>query len=249
VAARAPARQPHPAPEPGTDPPAATAPPAAAPGEPISDDEAFAALIARWDEAPADRHWPAAEDLTEPRRPRRAGRPGLPPPVGPADLGGVIAPGAPGVPRRSGPPGPSGLPDVSAFPGPEPAADTPDGAADDRPRDGAQPPAGGADLAAAPANRFVSDAQGNAEDDNHYIPPPAPPAPRMRPMTRLALGSIALGVAILVVPTLLHRATTATREVTGVLLILSGVGVLVARMSDRPPTDLDDGPDDNGAVL
>ncbi|WP_051105595.1 hypothetical protein [Parafrankia discariae] len=84
-------------------------------------------------------------------------------------------------------------------------------------------------------------------DDDHYVPPPPPPVPKLRPVTRWALGSIALGVAILVVPTLIGLNQSRSQDVAGVLLILGGVGTLVARMGDRPPTDFD-GPDD-GAVV
>ena len=69
----------------------------------------------------------------------------------------------------------------------------------------------------------------------------------MKPVTRLALSSIALGLAILFVPTFVGYRASSTQDVTGVLLILGGVGTLVAKMGERPPTD-SDGPDD-GAVI
>ncbi|MCK9921288.1 hypothetical protein MXD61_05125 [Frankia sp. AgPm24] len=84
-------------------------------------------------------------------------------------------------------------------------------------------------------------------DDDHYVPPPPPPLPRIRPVTRWAIGSIALGVVFLMVPSLIGFNQSRSQDVAGVLLILGGVGTLVARMGDRPPTD-PDGPDD-GAVL
>jgi hypothetical protein len=87
------------------------------------------------------------------------------------------------------------------------------------------------------------------EADDYYIPPPPPRVPRPRPVTVLALGAIALGVVVLAVPALVARATSNTaQEILGVLLILGGVGLLVARMGDRPPTDDDNWPDD-GAVV
>ncbi|WP_238439271.1 DUF308 domain-containing protein [Frankia nepalensis] len=83
--------------------------------------------------------------------------------------------------------------------------------------------------------------------DDHYVPPPPPKAPRIRPVTRLAVGAIVLGVVILLIPELFSLAVGGSQEIAGVLLILGGVGVLVARMGDRPSTD-EEGPDD-GAVL
>jgi hypothetical protein len=85
-------------------------------------------------------------------------------------------------------------------------------------------------------------------DDGHYVPPPPPRAGRIRPATAVAVLAIVLGIAVLALPELVAQVTnTATQEVTGVLLILGGVGSLVARMADRAPDD--DDPDDDGAVI
>ncbi|WP_052710667.1 DUF308 domain-containing protein [Pseudofrankia sp. DC12] len=87
------------------------------------------------------------------------------------------------------------------------------------------------------------------EEDDHYVPPPPPRAPWPRPLTWVAIAAIVLGVVVLAVPALVAQATSSsTQEVLGVLLILGGVGGLVARMGERPPTDDDNWPDD-GAVL
>ncbi|ABW11265.1 conserved hypothetical protein [Parafrankia sp. EAN1pec] len=132
------------------------------------------------------------------------------------------------------------------------ADDEADRAGNSRGRDNRSPLDGIAGLDAAvraafgTAGRDAPEYPG-ADDDDHYVPPPPPPVPKLRPVTRWALGSIALGVAILVVPTLIGLNHSRSQDVAGVLLILGGVGTLVARMGDRPPTDFD-GPDD-GAVV
>ncbi len=88
-----------------------------------------------------------------------------------------------------------------------------------------------------------------APDDpsDHYEPPPPPPVPRMQPTTRWALCSIALGVAILLVPTMAGIDHGTPYDAGGVVLVLGGVATLVLRMRDRPPTDSADG--DDGAVV
>jgi hypothetical protein len=85
-------------------------------------------------------------------------------------------------------------------------------------------------------------------DADHYVPPPPPRAGWVRPVTGLALLAIALGVVVLALPEIVSAVTSSvTQEVVGVVLVLGGVGLLVARMGDRRPDD--DDPDDNGAVL
>jgi hypothetical protein len=126
-------------------------------------------------------------------------------------------------------------------------------------RAGPAPTSTGPGPAPAGGGRFVGDtAAGNpfdgpvpdgpgAFDEDHYTPPPPPPVPRMRPVTRWALGSIALGVAILFAPAMFGFERDGSNDVVGVFLILGGVGTLVARMGERRPTGAD-GPDD-GAVV
>lgn len=75
------------------------------------------------------------------------------------------------------------------------------------------------------------------DDDNHYLPPPAPPAPRWRTVTKAATAAIAVGVLFLVaVPVgLVTDGQLAT--VTGVVLILGGVVSLVLHLGDEPRDD------------
>ncbi len=77
--------------------------------------------------------------------------------------------------------------------------------------------------------------------DEHFVPPPAPPLPRLRPSTVAGLAAIALGIVILVTGW-----DGGSLSLLGVLAIAVGVGILVWHMKDGPPTD--SGWDD-GAVL
>ncbi|MCK9928727.1 hypothetical protein MXD62_16350 [Frankia sp. Mgl5] len=241
---------------------------------PAADEAAFLELIARFDQEPppGERLWPAAEDIDEPRRPsviiiRPAGRqPDGMPPDGRHLAGDDTDPGT----ERTEPASPLGRGTDGAAPvdldgssedrpnagtgrqGEAGADDEADRAGNSRGRDNRSPLDGIAGLDAAvraafgTAGRDAPEYPG-ADDGDHYVPPPPPPVPKLRPVTRWALGSIALGVAILVVPTLIGLNQSRSQDVAGVLLILGGVGTLVARMGDRPPTDFD-GPDD-GAVV
>ncbi|THJ74512.1 hypothetical protein E7Y31_10970 [Candidatus Frankia alpina] len=182
-----------------------------------ADDAAFLDLIAHFDDEPETRRWPAVEDIGDTRRPTVII---LRPPFEPSDLP---------------------TPDDHTNPG-----------LNEAPPPGLNPPGIGGGGSADPADFVVIDLGGSTDAPadpayDHYVPPPAPPLPRIRPVTRWALGSIALGVVFLVVPTLIGFNQSRAQDVSGVLLILGGVGTLVARMSDRPPSDFD-GPDD-GAVI
>ncbi|WP_054566715.1 hypothetical protein [Frankia sp. R43] len=235
---------------------------------PATDEAAFLDLVARFHEEPAgsEQSWPAAEDLDEPRRSpiiiiRPSGRrpDGMPPDgrhLAEDDPGERTIPPSPAAPSSSTSPSPFTGGDVDRAPTGE--ADRDRDGDRDRDRDGDTPPSGSrpGDIdrldeavraALRPAGGADPFSAGEDSDEDHYIPPPAPPIPRMRPGTRWALGSIALGVAILVVPSLIGMVQARSRDVAGVLLILGGVGTLVARLGDRPPTDFD-GPDD-GAVV
>lgn len=87
---------------------------------------------------------------------------------------------------------------------------------------------------------------GPAPDDpeDHFQPPPPPPIPFPAPGTLGAVLMLALGALLLVAPSVLGIGTDAG-FVLGVLGIVSGVGMLVWRVRERP----DDGDDDNGAIV
>lgn len=81
--------------------------------------------------------------------------------------------------------------------------------------------------------------------DDHYLPPPPPPVPHLQRATLYALVLIAFGATLLVAPGALDLGRDVS-FVFGVLGIVTGVGMLVYRMRERPP--FDEGPDD-GAVV
>lgn len=79
------------------------------------------------------------------------------------------------------------------------------------------------------------------DDEEHFVPPPAPPLPRLQPATLLAVAAILLGLLILVT-----QYDGGSLNVLGVALVIGGTGTLVYRMRQGPPTD--SGWDD-GAVV
>jgi hypothetical protein len=216
-----------------------------------ADDDVFAELVARFDDEPAEHTWPAAEDVPAgPAEDADATRPaagsalvaGAGPAEGVDDEPGTVPPtvaGADGLAAGGPAAGPAGRDLLDDAVGRGLA----EGTGRRRP-DGAETPATAPD-----PRRAGSDDDGADELDEvlHYIAPPPPKAGWVRPATGFALGAIALGVLILVAPALADRATSGAGEIAGVAFILGGVGALVARLSERPPTD-DEGPD-NGAVL
>ncbi|AEH10460.1 MULTISPECIES: hypothetical protein [Protofrankia] len=181
-------------------------------------DAVFASLVARFNAEPVERTWPSSEDVTA--RNEDVTMHTEPP-------GAIVRP----VWRL--PLDPGQQKDHILFPVDDSAATGPAG---DGPK--IDPPG------------IPDDADGyDGPDDpsDHYDPPPPPPAPRMKPTTRWALCSIAVGVAILLVPTIAGIDHGRPYDVGGVMLVLGGVATLVFRMADRPPTDSADG--DDGAVV
>lgn len=186
-------------------------------------ERAFLEIIARFGDRPTEATWPPAEDL---------GLPPHPPVV-------VVRPAR--SPRPSGDPDEPTDTDLRVIGGPD---DGPDGPAVERPVAGTVEVGSGPGLG-SPA---VGPSLGTGGDE-HYEPPPAPPAPRLRPGTRAALACVALGVVLLVAPALTAAIDpTLSLETVAVLLVLGGVGTLVARMRDHGDRDPGDGPDD-GAVV
>ena len=80
--------------------------------------------------------------------------------------------------------------------------------------------------------------------DEHFVPAPPPPLPRLRRGTRWALSSIIVGVALIVGRSLTDTIPDAVA--LGVLAIVGGFVGLVAMMREDRPSDSD--PDD-GAVV
>jgi hypothetical protein len=80
--------------------------------------------------------------------------------------------------------------------------------------------------------------------DEHFVPEPPPPLPRLRRGTRWALASILVGVGLIVGRTFSDAIPSAVA--LGVLAIVGGFVALVAMMGEDRPSDSD--PDD-GAVV
>lgn len=83
-------------------------------------------------------------------------------------------------------------------------------------------------------------------EEEHYVPPPAPPVPPAQPVTRWAILALCSGLFVLVGLPLLGTNPSHVASVLGALAILGGLGTLVWRMRDAP--SVDDGPAD-GAVV
>ncbi|MCM3885750.1 hypothetical protein [Frankia sp. R82] len=208
--------------------PAADEPSSTPPRSQQDDDAAFLELVARFDDEPTARTWPAQEDIADLRHPTIIIlRPPFAPDV-PDEPDEPDSQTAPGTGRAPLPPG--------LRPHHLRGDDADEIVVIDLGADGIDGIDGTGGIGAD-----------QSDDDEHYVPPPPPPLPRVRPVTRWALGSIALGMVFLVVPSLIGFNQSRSQDVAGVLFILGGVGTLVARMGERPPTDLD-GPG-NGAVL
>jgi hypothetical protein len=77
-------------------------------------------------------------------------------------------------------------------------------------------------------------------DDDHYVPPPAPPLPRLAPITRWALIGILAGILALVLPLMIGLNAPAWTCAVAVAAIVGGGAVIVARMGNEPH-DGDDG--------
>jgi hypothetical protein len=81
--------------------------------------------------------------------------------------------------------------------------------------------------------------------DEHFVPEPPPPLPRLAGMTLLAVGLIVLGVLMLVFHDQIPSDFTAGSMFLAPCAIVAGFVTLVWRMRDRD----DDDSDDDGAVV
>jgi hypothetical protein len=188
------------------------------------DEAAWLELIARYDTpAPAEGSgapWPEREDL--------AGQVHVPPPDALPDTTPVSDGPAPDVTafppaRLAGPPGPGGTARGSAGPGGTGPGSTGPGSG---PRDAPIP---------------------ELPEDQHYIPPPAPPLPKLEPVTKGAWLALFGGPAYLVIATVAGWGVSSLAAFLAVAAFVGGFAVLVLRMDSGPPKDR--GPDDDGAVV
>ena len=82
-------------------------------------------------------------------------------------------------------------------------------------------------------------------DDEHYVPPPAPPLPRLAPITRWALIGVTAGILALVLPVMIGLDLPVWTCALAVVAIVGGGAVMIARMGNGP-RDLGG---DDGAVV
>jgi hypothetical protein len=83
-------------------------------------------------------------------------------------------------------------------------------------------------------------------DDDHYIPPPAPPLPKLEPVTKGAWLALFGGPLYLIIATAAGWTVSGLAAFLAVAAFVGGFAVLVLRMDSGPPKDR--GPDD-GAVV
>ena len=82
--------------------------------------------------------------------------------------------------------------------------------------------------------------------DEHYIPPPAPPLPRLDPITKGAWLALIGGPLYLIIAKAAGWTVSGLAAFLAVAAFVGGFAVLVLRMDSGPPKDR--GPDD-GAVV
>jgi hypothetical protein len=82
--------------------------------------------------------------------------------------------------------------------------------------------------------------------DEHYIPPPAPPLPRVDNVTKGAWLALFGGPLYLIIATACGWTVSGLAAFLAVAAFVGGFAVLVLRMDSGPPKDR--GPDD-GAVI
>jgi hypothetical protein len=81
---------------------------------------------------------------------------------------------------------------------------------------------------------------------DHFVPPEPPPLPRIGPPAIVGITLLALGLTLVVAPTLLGISDVYGLPL-GLLALASGLGWLVLRLWPAPPDD--HGGDDHGAQL
>jgi hypothetical protein len=187
------------------------------------DEAAWLDLIARYDApAPAEggeAPWPEREDLAGPV------------PVAPADAvpDTTTAPDGPA-------PDMTPFPDTLSFPTRLAGPSGPGGTARGSAGPGSTGPGTG------PRDAPIPD---NPEDD-HYVPPPAPPLPKLEPVTKGAWLALFGGPLYLIIATVAGWTISGLAAFLAVAAFVGGFALLVLRMDSGPPKDR--GPDD-GAIV
>jgi hypothetical protein len=179
-------------------------------------------LVARFDApAPADGEapWPELEDLDGPVHVTPAPPPAMPPPVMPPAVPEALPREPPtNPPGLAGGPGAPGLPTA-----PWPPATPPAGHG---PRDSTAP---------------------HEPADEHYVPPPPPPLPKLDPITKGAWLALFGGPLYLLIATAVGGGVSGLAVFLSVAAFVGGFAVLILRM-DNGGGPRDSGPDD-GAVV
>jgi hypothetical protein len=195
------------------------------------DEAAWLDLVARYDApTPAEGDavpWPDREDLASPAVP-----------VAPADTQPLPeAPEAPSGQLPSGQPWPRPQGTVGGATGTEGAA-APGSAA----KPGSPVGPGGVSRPSGPRDAPIPENPA----DHHYIPPPAPPLPKIDNVTKGAWLALFGGPLYLIIATACGWTVSGLAAFIAVAAFVGGFAVLVLRMDSGPPRDR--GPDD-GAVL
>jgi hypothetical protein len=86
-----------------------------------------------------------------------------------------------------------------------------------------------------------------AADDDHFIPPPAPPLPKLDPVAKGAWVALFGGPGYLVVATGAGWTVSGFAAFCAVAAFVAGFAILVLRMNEPGPGGPDDG--DDGAVV
>jgi hypothetical protein len=195
------------------------------------DEAAWLDLIARYDEPSpsegADMPWPEREDLAGPVS------------VTPGDT-------LPALPdTTAAPDGPE--PDATPYqdPRPYPARLAGPLSPGGRPLDSARPGGSGPATSGPGSGPRDSRIPDNPEDE-HYIPPPAPPLPQLEAVTKGAWVALFGGPLYLIIATVAGWTVSGLAAFLAVAAFVGGFAVLVLRMDSGPPKDR--GPDD-GAVI
>jgi hypothetical protein len=85
------------------------------------------------------------------------------------------------------------------------------------------------------------------DEDEHFVPPPAPPLPKLDPITKGAWAALFGGPGYLVVATAAGWSVPGIAAFCAVAAFVTGFAILVLRMNDPGPGGPDDG--DDGAVV